>query len=116
MGLDTYLYKQKQKSELEQVFDNLVGEKVEMAEVLYWRKNFNLLEWFRNNMCEIDNCGYHEVSKEIFEKLLEALDNGALEYEWDDDCEQINRDIDMITKILKEEDFKTTKFFFYNWW
>ena len=121
MGLDSYLYKVDIKPEIEQVFDKLVGAGIEYEEVLYWRKNYALLEWFRENMCDIDNCVYHEVSKEIFEKWLYDLENDTLEYEYETDDEKYNienmvRDMDMIMKILKETDFTKTKFFFYNWW
>jgi len=110
MGLDSYLYKQKQKPKIEQVFDKLIDKEEEMEQVLYWRKNYNLLEWFRNNMCEIDNCKFHEVSKDILKKFLSEMYSDNLEYEG------MYKDMEIITKILKETDFKTTKFFFYNWW
>ena len=116
MGLDTYLYKQNQKNKIEQVFDKLIDADRELEYILCWRKNYNLIEWFRNNMCEIDNCKFHEVSKATFKKWLKDLKNGLLEYEWVKELDEIGRDIDMITKILKEEDFKITKFFIYNWW
>ena len=116
MGLDTTLYKQTRKPKIEQIFDKLDETETEMEEVLYWRKNYNLLEWFRENLCEIDNCIFHEVSKKVFEKWLHALENDILEYSWDEKSIELNRDIEIITKILKETDFKKVKFFFYNWW
>jgi len=115
MGLDTYLHRQEQKPEVEQVFDKLIGAEAEMEEVLYWRKNFNLIEWFRIRIGEIDNCKNHEIDKDVFVDWLEALETETLDYEEDDDKEVI-RDMEMIEKILKETDFKKTKFFIYSWW
>jgi len=112
MGLDTYLHRQEQKPEIEQVFDKLIGVDAEMEEVLYWRKNYNLLEWFRIRLGEVDNCKYHEIDKSVFVDWLEALENETLNYEFS----IVKRDKKMIIKILKETDFKKTKFFFYNWW
>ena len=121
MGLDTTLYKQKVKPELEQVYNKLVEEEEKYEEVLYWRKNHELLNWFDSVLGGVENCEYHEVSEEVFVRWLQALEYKTLEYYEDDNEEDwakeiLDRDIKMITKILKETDFKTTKFFFHNWW
>jgi len=116
MGLDTSLYKEKIKPKIEQVFDKLIEADTEMEEVLYWRKNYNLLDWFNEELGEIENCKYYEVTEETFIKWLNDLETLELKYDNGHLEETEDRDIEMITKILKETDFKTTKFYFYNWW
>ena len=121
MGLDTTIYQAKIKTEIEQIFDNLIEADEEMTEAFYWRKNHNLLEWFRYELNrEIENCEKYELTRENFVNLLKALKCGELSYandDYDNDYEAEEKlDIVKLTKFLKEADFETTKFYFSNWW
>ena len=121
MGLDTSLYKQKIKPEIEQVFDKLVGNSEEIKEIEYWRKNYNLVDWFENLFGEMENTEYYEVTEDIFLAWLEALETGKLVYApFGDDEEsatiEMKKDIEMIKKILKETDFNKYKFYIWSWW
>ena len=116
MGLDSSLYKKVDLTEEQRLYNRLVGEQDEMKELLYWRKNYNLLTWF-NGIMEVENCEYMPISREIFEAWLEALENGELNYNRGNEAypEEVERDIKMIKQIL-EDDFEETKYYFYNWW
>ena len=116
MGLDSYIFKINIPKETEQIYNKLVGEEVEHIEVLYWRKRYNILEWFGDTLNkEIENCIDYELDINILQKLLEALESSELEY---DDYLQTNlkSDIDKLKEILKTTDFTKTKFVFHNWW
>lgn len=117
MGLDTTLYKKVELPALERVYNRLVEEEDDYVEVIYWRKNHNLLDWFRLHV-EVNNCEYVEVTKDMFVMWLYALQNGELNYgryegQYQD---EIDRDIKIIKEILKTSDFEKTKYYFYNWW
>lgn len=117
MGLDSSLYKKVNLTQEERLYNRLVGEEDKINELLYWRKNYNLLTWF-NGIIEVENCEYIPVSREIFEAWLDALENGELNYNrYDEEYpEEIERDIKMIKQILEEDDFEETKYYYYNWW
>ena len=111
MGLDTSIHKYKIKSEKEQLYDKLIGASRESEEVFYWRKHHHLIDWFGRELGQlIENCEDYEVTKENFINFLHDLENEVI------DTDTKDEDIEKLNKLLKETDFETTKFYFYNWW
>jgi len=111
MGLDTSIYKYKEQTEKEKIYDKLVGERQQGEEVLYWRKHHHIVEWFGQELGQlIENCENYEVTEENFINLLHDLESGELT------TYETSEDIKIITKLLKETDFEKTKFIFSNWW
>lgn len=118
MGLDSSLCKKSISDGLERIYNRLVGEDNEYDEVLYWRKNHNLLDWFNDILGFVDNCEYYEITKDIFVTWLDALETGELNYNRFSESyqEEIDRDIIIIKGIINDNDFDKTKYYFYNWW
>jgi len=110
MGLDTSLFKIIKKPEIEQVFDKLVDAERDLKQVRYWRKNYDLLDWFGEIIGEIKNCEEYEITREIFVMWLHALKDAQLENG------SREADIEMIEEILDKTDWEKTKFILYNWW
>jgi len=116
MGLDSYIFAEVTPEKTEHIYNKLVGEKPEKMEVLYWRKQHQIIEWFGEILdVGIQNCEDYEISEVELTQLLEALESGELEYaDW---CrENTQEDIDKLKAILKTTDFSKTKFIFTNWW
>lgn len=75
------------------VSDDLIREKYTLEkveecfvclldEVRYWRKAYDIQEWFYENLEEeIENTGYYRLSEEILEKFNEAWPDDAIEVE-----------------------------------
>ena len=116
MGLDSYIIAKIIPNEDEQIYNKLAGEEPKPMEILYWRKEWGVLEWFKDTLgVEIINCDEYELSEDILRALLRALESGELEYdEWH--IENLTKDIKRLKLILKNTDFSKTKFIFYNWW
>jgi len=119
MGLDTTLYKLEMKPKLEEIYDKLAGGEMAFGKVFYWRNNHNLLDWFRKELGGVNNGEYHEITKDSLINWLHDLKTQELTYydDYEEDLDdEMKKNIIMITKLLKETDFKKTKFYFYNWW
>ena len=122
MGLDSYLsYYEPCESEVEHIYNKLVGEKKESKELLYWRKRWEIIDWFSNQLIiEIENCSDYKIDKEIILKLLHALENDEIAYdEWGQDFENSEtkkEDIAKLKEVIAREDFDKIEFVFSNWW
>jgi len=112
MGLDSYIFSTRKLDENEQIYNKLVDEKGELIEVLYWRKEYNLVDWFGNLLdIEIENCGEYEIGEYELQELIKALESGKLKV-----SENPEDKINKLKELIKTADFTKTKFIFHNWW
>jgi len=61
MGLDMYFYR---------VTD---GEEEYRNEILYLRKEFRILQWLEDNICEIGNCETIELDVSVIDRLINTI-------------------------------------------
>jgi len=108
MGLDMYLEK-KSKNWKQKMLASLEN-KEEYEEVRYWRKCYQIHDWFCDNF-EVENCEYAEVSKEELLQLVEYLKE-----EEGDDYFKPNEEIKQLNKIITETDWDNEEIYYYAWW
>ena len=116
MGLDSNIYAYTRISDDEKIYNKLANEREKPMKILYWRKQWAVIEFFGDLLGEkIENLQEYEIGKIELQALLEALENGDLKYEdgWETNKEE---DIAKLGLILNTTGFSETKFVFTNWW
>ena len=103
MGLDTYLEVRKKLNDKERMCINLGSKKPKNKSVCYWRKCWEIVEFFGEVLGNIENVTEYMVTKEQLEEIY-----------------RLSQD-EQIKKALKEIDWETQevifyKVIFYNWW
>ena len=115
MGLDMYLFKKK-KDIKSKIISELTGEDGK-EEVIYWRKCYDIHEWFGNLFGEMENCKDYKVTKEDLEKFIEWLKN---EQEVDEnikyDEEECNEYVGNIQEIINKTDWDKESIIYWAWW
>lgn len=71
-----------------EIKEKYVLDKIEMCyytsaeEVAYWRKNYDIQDWFHNNLSStVENTGYYLLDRELLEDFNEEYPNDAVQVE-----------------------------------
>lgn len=121
MGLDMYLFKEKENGENEEVF--------------YWRKAYPIMDFFEAELNGVFNCRYQIVDRVILTELLYFCDSfinegfSALDYygwHWTDEYEKqewydyhmewVIKTKLFLEKLLPSGDLDKYCYKFYAWW
>ena len=119
MGLDMYLHKK--SKEIKQLILNNLTDEDNRQELMYWRKDNLIHEWFCNNFV-IENCEDVEITEEELLKLIEYLKDNIEDNDNDNDNDCIDskkyrqEDIEKLNKIVEETDWDKEGIFYYAWW
>jgi hypothetical protein len=119
MGLDTYFHLY-DKDERQRMLNSLDGKEDEIGkEILYWRKEYELDEWWANRT-GVDNCEYGEVTEDDIKDFIEYLKETHFEYtSWRNKKEQkefIEETISQFQKILDETNWELQGIKFIRWY
>ncbi len=95
-------------------------ENKEIDEVCYWRKEYDLTDWWVNRL-SADNCENCDVCQEDIRDFIDFLKDEGYELvdEWRDEKEHnkfIKEQIELFTKILEETDWDNYKIIFHEWY
>jgi len=105
------MYLEKKSKNWKQKMLASLENKGNYEKVKYWRKCYEIHEWFCDNF-EVENCEYVEVSKEELLQLVEYLKD----IEFEDDYFKNNEEIEALKKIITETDWENEEIYYYAWW
>lgn len=109
-----YLYKK--STDYKQAIMNSLEDKNDYQEVMYWRKDYLIHEWFSHNF-DVENCEFVKITKEDLQNLIEYLGEDDLvceEIEIEE--EEIKESIKKLNEIIKETDWENEEIYYYAWW
>ena len=119
MGLDMYLFKKSKNIKIQII--NSLNDESGYKEVMYWRKCWNIHDWFCNNF-EVENCKHIKIEREDLLALIEYLkyndgngdEYGMSEEEGEDFNE--NQEINSLMKIIEKTDWDNEEIYYWAWW
>ena len=102
---------------LRHYLDELYRLKAHEKEVAYFRKNWDVVEFFDHAKNE-DNCKEFELSKDDIRSLRDHCEERLRRRDWGDDWEKrvIQDVIKQMNSILSTTNFETSMVYMWNWW
>ena len=110
------MWLRKKSKKIRQQILNSLSDEDDYKEVIYWRKNYLIHEWFCDNF-EIENCEYVEVTKEELLELIGYLndENKTRKYN-KEEHEDIDEDIEKLKEVVEKTDWENEGIYYHAWW
>ena len=104
------MYLQKKSKNIKIQIINSLNDESGYEEVMYWRKCWNIHDWFCNNF-EVENCKHIKIEREDLLALIEYLKG-------EDKSEDFNKnqEIKTLNKIIEKTDWDNEEIYYWAWW